>query len=270
LFGKEAGMSIVLSRSLPAQLGIAFLAVAAASATALALDERSLVLPFAFAVVIAACVGRRRLGIFTTLLSAISIALISHHPDLPGDLLGDFLDTGIFLAVGLFISMVIDRLSREIEREREIHERVRGSEEKLRLLVDSVHDYALCLLDADGHIAGWNSGAERMFGYRRDDITGRHICCLYTDAATLAGEPLQELELAQAAGRCERREWQLRRDGSRLRTHMVLTAIHDGAGQLRGYAVVLRELIPAATAQSLTGLLDEHRRGLELAIANRT
>jgi PAS domain S-box-containing protein len=147
---------------------------------------------------------------------------------------------------------------------------IRGSEEKLRLLVDSVQDYALCLLDADGHVADWNSGAQRLLGYRRDDIIGRHICCVYTDAATQAGEPIAELELAQAVGRCERHDWQMRRDGTRLRAHMILTAIHDGGGQLRGYAVVLRELATAPTARSLTGLTDEHRRGLELAITNPT
>jgi PAS domain S-box-containing protein len=149
-------------------------------------------------------------------------------------------------------------------------DRVRGNEEKLRLLVDSVHDYALCLLDCDGRIASWNSGAERLLGYGRDDILGRHVCCLYTDAAVAAGEPTQELELAQATGRCERRDWHLRRNGARLRLHIILTAIHDTRGQLRGYAVVMRELIPAEAPHSLTGLLDEHRRGLELALLDRT
>jgi PAS domain-containing protein len=62
-------------------------------------------------------------------------------------------------------------------------DQLRASEEKLRLLVDAVLDYTLCLLDADGRVMSWNPGGERMFGYRRDDIIGRHICCLYTDAA---------------------------------------------------------------------------------------
>jgi len=255
-------MSILLSRKLSIQIGIVVLAIAGSCAASLALDERSMALPFSLAVAIAACAGRRRMGLVATILGALSIQWLSHGKDILG--------TSVFLLVGFLISLAIDRLARELEIARMGQDQVRGNEEKLRLLVDSVGDYALCLLDADGRVANWNSGAERLLGYPPDDIVGRHVCCLYADAAVEAGEPIQELELAQAVGRCERRDWKLRRDGTRLRTHMVLTAIHDGHGQLRGYAIVMRELIVAPSPRSLTGLLDEHRHGLELALTNRT
>jgi len=255
-------MSIVLSRSIFAQFGLAILSVGTAGALSLTLDDRSMVLPFALAVVLAACIGHARCGLIATFLSAIAIQYLSHGRDLVG--------IGVFPLIGAAISLIVDRLGREVDSSRTELNQIRGSEERLRLLVDSVRDYALCLLDADGRVASWNAGAEQMFGYRRDDIIGRHFCCLYTDAAVKAGEPIQELELAQAVGRCERRDWHLRRDGTRLRAHLIFSAIHDDGDRLRGYAIVIRELIAAPTPRSLTGLMDEQRRGLQLALTNRT
>jgi PAS domain S-box-containing protein len=255
-------MSIVLSRSITAQIGVALLSVSTAGAISLALDDRSMVLPFALAVVVAACLGRVRCGLIATFLSAITIQYLSHGRDLVG--------IGVFPLIGAAISLIVDRLGRESDSNRADAEQVRGGEERLRVLVDSIRDYALCLLDADGRVVSWNTGAEQMFGYRRDDIIGRHFCCLYTDAAVKAGEPSQELELAQAVGRCERRDWHLRHDGGRLRAHLIFTAIHDDGGQLRGYSIVIRELIVDPTPRSLTGLMDEQRRGLQLALTNRT
>ncbi len=147
------------------------------------------------------------------------------------------------------------RLHREMDE-------LRASEEGFRLLFDSIHDYALCFLDADGRVASWNAGGQRLLGYPAADILGRHLCCLYTDAAVDAGELTRDLQQTRTTGRCERRDWHLRRNGSRVRMHTVMTSIRDGEGHLLGYAIAMRELIPALTAQSLVGLSDDQRAGL--------
>ena len=212
-------------------------------------------------VVVAACAGRWRTGLLASFAGAIAIQFL---PTSNGAL-----DSGVFLIAAALMTLMIDRPVRTAARLGLQLDQLRPSEEKLRLLVDSTNDYALCLLDADGRVATWNSGAERLFGYARTDMIGRHLCCLYSDAAVAAGEPIRELDLAAASGRCERRDWQLRRNGSRLRGHTIFTAIHDPSGELRGYSVITRELPPLAPSAPQTGLPDEHRRDIELALANQ-
>lgn len=111
----------------------------------------------------------------------------------------------------------------------------------MQLLVEAVEDYAIFMLDSTGHVASWNTGAERMKGYRADDIVGQHFRVLYPAEAQLSGHPERELALALRDGRYEEEGWRVRRDGTRFWADVVLTAIRDHEGRHAGFAKVTRD-----------------------------
>jgi PAS domain S-box-containing protein len=118
---------------------------------------------------------------------------------------------------------------------------LRESEERFRLLVEHVQEYAIFLLDPDGKVASWNRGAERIKGYRADEILGHDFSRFYSAEDRAAGKPALALETARTAGRFESEGWRIRKDGSRFWANAVITAlIHDG--ELRGFAKITRDL----------------------------
>jgi PAS domain S-box-containing protein len=117
-----------------------------------------------------------------------------------------------------------------------------AGEDPYRLLVDSVHDYAIFMLDANGIVLTWNTGGERLNGYRSQDIVGRHVSLFYTPDAISCGWPEYELETAARDGRFEDEGWRLRKDGTRFWANVVITALRDHDGSLRGFASVARDL----------------------------
>ena len=121
-------------------------------------------------------------------------------------------------------------------------DRLKENEETFRLLVQSVTDYAIFMLDPDGHVANWNPGAERIKGYTRAEIVGKHFSCFYTEEARLAGIPEQALATARREGRFEQESWRVRKDGTRFWANVVIDAIHDERGELIGFAKVTRDL----------------------------
>jgi PAS domain S-box-containing protein len=122
-------------------------------------------------------------------------------------------------------------------------ELLRQSEEGMRLLVESVKDYAIFMLDPTGRITSWNRGAERIKGYRADEILGAHFSLFYPLDAIAARHPEHELDVANREGRYEEEGWRLRKDGERFWASVVITAIHDPVtGTLRGFAKVTRDL----------------------------
>ncbi len=116
------------------------------------------------------------------------------------------------------------------------------SDDSFRLLVDSVKDYAIVMLDPDGRVASWNSGAERIKGYRQDEIIGRHFSCFYPPDAVQRGLPERELEMAAKEGRYEDEGWRVRKDGNKFWASVVFTALREKDGTLRGYGKVTRDL----------------------------
>src|SRR5437773_2090261 len=100
-------------------------------------------------------------------------------------------------------------------------------EERYRLLVEAVKDYAIFMLDPEGHVATWNPGAERIKGYAAGEIIGRHFSAFYPPEDVAAGKPAHELRVAAAEGRFEDDGWRLRKDGSRFWGNVVLTALRD-------------------------------------------
>lgn len=123
------------------------------------------------------------------------------------------------------------------------------SERQLRLLVRGVTDYALFMLDPNGIVVSWNSGAERIKGYQADEIIGRHFSTFYTPADRLAGEPRRALETAAATGRYEAEGLRLRKDGSQFWASVVIDAIRDDAGALVGFAKITRDISERKAAQ---------------------
>jgi PAS domain S-box-containing protein len=111
-----------------------------------------------------------------------------------------------------------------------------------RLLVESVVDYAIFMLDTEGRVATWNLGAEKIKGYRADEIVGQHFSTFYPREDVDAGKPKRELEVASSEGRLEDEGWRVRKDGSRFWANVVITALRDETGNLRGFGKVTRDL----------------------------
>jgi PAS domain S-box-containing protein len=116
------------------------------------------------------------------------------------------------------------------------------AEDRFRLLVESVTDYAIVMLDPRGRVDSWNRGAERLEGYRAEEILGRHFRVFYPPEVVASGHCERELETAAREGRVLDEGWRVRKDGSRFWALVALTAMRDGAGRLRGFAKVTRDL----------------------------
>jgi PAS domain S-box-containing protein len=121
-------------------------------------------------------------------------------------------------------------------------ETLRQSEERFRLLVENVRDYAIFMLDPDGHVLTWNAGAERFKGYRAKEIIGQHFSRFYPAEALAQNQPAHELEVASETGVFEDENWRVRKDGSLFWANVVITAIRNSKSELIGFAKVTRDL----------------------------
>jgi PAS domain S-box-containing protein len=117
-----------------------------------------------------------------------------------------------------------------------------SEERQLALLVNQAVDYAIFMLDPTGVIQTWNPGAERMKGYTRDEIVGKHFSTFYTEEDKARDHPGEELRIAAREGRYEEEGWRIRKDGSRFWANIVITAVHDEGGELIGFGKVSRDL----------------------------
>lgn len=122
------------------------------------------------------------------------------------------------------------------------HPELRQSEERFRLIIESVRDYAICMLDPDGHVLTWNPGAERFYGYRAAEIIGRHFSQFYPPEALERGEPAHGLAVAAKTGDFEEEGWRVRKDGTLFWADVVITAVRGSEGERLGYAKVTRDL----------------------------
>jgi diguanylate cyclase (GGDEF)-like protein/PAS domain S-box-containing protein len=158
------------------------------------------------------------------------------------------------------------KITRDLTERRAAELALRSSEERFRLMVDGVRDYAILMLDVDGNVATWNAGAERFKGYRADEIIGRHFSTFYPSEDIAAGKPARELEIAAAEGRLEDEGWRLRRDGSRFWANVVITALRDDRGVLRGYGKITRDLTERRAAElALQASEERFRRSFDEA-----
>jgi PAS domain S-box-containing protein len=145
-------------------------------------------------------------------------------------------------------------------------ESLRHSEELFRLLVESVTDYAIFMLDPDGRVATWNLGAERIKGYSAQEVIGRHFSVFYTEEAVARGWPEYELKVARAEGRFEDYGWRVRQDGSQFWANVIITAVYNH-GRLVGFSKVTRDLTEKKRAEEE---LQQERDLLEQRVEART
>ncbi len=141
------------------------------------------------------------------------------------------------------------KITRDLTDRKQAEEKLRLSEERFRLMVEQVKDYAIFMLDPEGRIATWNAGAQRLKGYTAEEIIGRHFSVFYPEEAVARGWPAEELRRAAADGRIEDEGWRVRKDGSRFWANVVITALRDESGALRGFAKVTRDLTERREAE---------------------
>ena len=134
------------------------------------------------------------------------------------------------------------KITRDCTEQRQAELAQREQERRMRYLIQGVTDYAIYMLDTDGHVVNWNAGAERAKGYKAAEIVGRHFSVFYSEPDRLAGLPQQALQTARSELRFEAEGWRLRKDGSRFWTSVVIDAIHDDDGVLLGFAKITRDI----------------------------
>jgi PAS domain S-box-containing protein len=143
------------------------------------------------------------------------------------------------------------KVTRDLTQKR-VHEKdLEQSEERFRLLVDRVKEYAIFMLDVNGYVATWNSGAQRIKGYAADEIIGTHFRAFYPKEVASSGYPEHELQTAAAEGAFFDEGWRIRKDGSRFWAHVTITALRDDEGRLRGFAKVTRDMTESKRTEAL-------------------
>lgn len=158
-------------------------------------------------------------------------------------------------------------VARDITASKQEKEALQESEERYRLLVESVKDYAIYMLDPDGRVISWNPGAQRMKQYRANEIIGQNFSCFYPSEDIKRGKPEEELRVAATEGRFEDEGLRLRKDGSRFWVNAIVTALRDKDGQLRGFAKVTRDITDRKLAQEA---LQKAHDELEKRVQERT
>lgn len=151
------------------------------------------------------------------------------------------------------------KITRDLTERKRAETTLRNNQEQFRLLVDGVTDYAIYLLNRDGTVASWNSGAERIKGYKLEEIVGQHFSRFYTDEDQNAGLPKRALEIAERDGRYEKEGWRVRKDRTTFWANVVIDAIRHTDGSLLGFAKITRDITERKEAERA---LEETRQAL--------
>jgi PAS domain S-box-containing protein len=249
--------------------GVGALAVGVALGLKLLLDpwitDQSPFLLLAGAVALGAWFGGLGPGLLATALGALGADYFFLPP--VGSLTGlgvAFLPLLLFSLQGLLISSLVEalrsarrRAESSVLEARRHQESLRESEERFRLLVQRVEDYAIFMLDPEGRITIWNEGAERIYAYGANEILGKHFRVLCTPEDVERGHPEEELRIATEHGHHEEESERVRKDGSRFWASVLITALRDEEGSLRGFSKVVRDITERKrTAEELRRRLD--------------
>jgi len=147
--------------------------------------------------------------------------------------------------------------ARDITKRKHAEEALRQSEQRFSSMLEAVRDYAIIFLELDGSVASWNQGAERIKGYRAEEIVGQNFSRFYTPADIANGKPDHELQVAASEGRFEDEDWRVRKGGSQFWANVVITALRDASGKVNGFVKITRDLTARKQAE------DEIRRYAE-------
>ena len=160
---------------------------------------------------------------------------------------------------------------RDVTARKLAEEKMLQSEERFRLLVQGVKDYAILMLDPEGRIVSWNEGAQRIKGYTAEEIIGEDFSRFYTPEDIAAGEPARGLKTAQQRGHFENEGWRVRKDGSRFWANLIITAMYGPDGELRGFSKVTRDITERKQAEEKVRALNESERqhALQLEAVNK-
>ena len=157
--------------------------------------------------------------------------------------------------------MLVTAAIRDVTERKRVEDALRESEERFRLMASGVKDYANLMLDREGLVVSWNEGAERIKGYRAEEIIGQHFSRFYTAEDIADGVPGFELGQAKKNGRCEAEGWRVRKDGSRFLANVVITALRDERGRLRGFGKITRDVSERLKSEeNLTKTMEELKR----------
>ena len=229
------------------------------------------------AILVGAWFGGLGPGLLATVLAALAVDYFFLAPrgsfTMPGL---QAVPLGLFVLQGLTITLLIAALRSSRERaeasalaSRSHHEDLRRSEERFRLLVGSVKEYAIFLLDGQGRVATWNEGAQRIKGYEAGEIIGEHFSVFYTDDDLRRGHPQEGLRIALEQGRYEHEGLRVRKDGSTFCASVLITALRDEGGTLRGFSKVTRDITERKrTEEELKQSEERYRAVVEQAAEN--
>jgi PAS domain S-box-containing protein len=143
------------------------------------------------------------------------------------------------------------KVTRDLTERRKQEQQLRESEERFRLLVEGVKDYAIFMLDPEGRIMSWNAGAEKIKGYAAHEIIGQHFSVFYPLEVVVSGWPEHELEVAKTRGQFEDEGWRVRKDRSMFWANVVISALYDNEGRLRGFSKVTRDMTERKRVEAL-------------------
>jgi PAS domain S-box-containing protein len=259
--------------SLPVRYGIAVGSVAVAFVFKLLIDpliaqDTPFLLVFG-AVMVSAWYGGLGPGLLASVLAALLTDYFFLYPR--GSFSGASLEAlplVTFVVEGVLVSALASSLraakarAEASTREARDHEEgLRRSDERFRLLVEGVKDYAIFMLYSDGRVASWNEGARRTMGYGAREVIGEHFSLFFAPEDVRRGRPERDLRVASKGGRFEEEGWRVREDGSRFWANVVVTAVRDETGDLRGFAKVVRDVTERKQAEEAL------RRSLDALLA---
>jgi PAS domain S-box-containing protein len=229
--------------------------------------------PFIFVTVtISAWYGGLKTGLLTTFVSCVLVIIFPHyalgaefatHPS-PWPLALSI------LLMGVLISALLESLHRAEQRAARSLNALTEINNRYRLMVNSIHDYGIVMLNENGIVTDWNTGANAMNGYLPDEIIGEHFSRFYPVEDVTAGKPEMELREAAQHGRFEDEGWRLRKDGTRFWGNVIITPVRDETGKLCGFSKIARDMTERRQAEERARLLaQEHSARIEAEAANK-
>lgn len=150
------------------------------------------------------------------------------------------------------------KVFRDVTASKSAMQDLRSAEQHFKLLVEGTTDYAIFMLDANGHIVSWNPGAQRILGYEEKEVVGRHVSIFYTPEDIARSEPQRKLSQTITEGRAEEDSWRVRKDGQQFWSTGVLDALHDENGGVRGFVEIMRDNTERRLAEENTYFLANH------------